>query len=95
MQVHGSSRLIQTLLQHDLVDELWLKVFPIVPGIGKRLCAEGSVPAGLNLLESASSPTGVISASCTRAGDVKTGSFALDPPTAAELARREQLRREE
>lgn len=75
IQVHGSSNLIQTLLQHDLVDELWLKIFPVVLGSGKRLFGEGALPAGFNLLECSSSPSGVIIASYARAGEVKTGSF--------------------
>ncbi len=76
LQVHGSGDLIQTLLKHDLVDELWLKTFPITLGRGKRLFAEGAVPAGFKLLEGRISPTGVIIANYARAGAVKTGSYA-------------------
>jgi dihydrofolate reductase len=75
MQVHGSGNLIQTLLKNDLVDELWLKIFPITLGIGKRLFDTGTLPAAYALAESKVSPTGVIIASYKRAGDVKTGSF--------------------
>ncbi len=92
IQVHGSGNLIQTLLKHDLVDELWLKIFPITLGRGKRLFAEGTIPVGFKLLESKTSPTGVIIASYARAGEVKTGSFALETPTDAELARRKRLK---
>jgi dihydrofolate reductase len=92
IQVHGSGNLIQTLLKHDLVDELWLKIFPITLGRGKRLFAEGTIPVGFKLLESKTSPTGVIIASYARAGEVKTGSFALEVPTEAELARRKRLK---
>jgi len=92
IQVHGSGSLIQTLLKHDLVDELWLKIFPITLGRGKRLFAEGTIPVGLKLLQSKTSPSGVIVASYARAGEVKTGSFALEPPTEAELARRKRLK---
>ncbi|MFN2277545.1 MAG: dihydrofolate reductase family protein, partial [Candidatus Promineifilaceae bacterium] len=49
LQVHGSGDFIQTLLQHDLVDELWLKIFPIVLGTGKRLFAGGTIPAAFTL----------------------------------------------
>jgi dihydrofolate reductase len=91
LQVYGSSNLIQTLLKHDLVDELWLKIFPITLGRGKRLFAEGTIPAGFKLLNSGSSPSGVIVASYVRAGEVRTGSFALEVPTEAELARRQRL----
>lgn len=76
LQVHGSSNLIQTLLENDLVDELWLKIFPVTLGEGKRLFGEGTQPAAFELLESKASPSGVIVANYTRVGDVKTGSFA-------------------
>jgi dihydrofolate reductase len=91
IQVHGSSGLIQTLLKHDLVDELWLKIFPITLGKGKRLFGEGTVPAGFKLQESGVSPQGVIVASYRRAGEVRTGSFEPGAPTEAELARRKKL----
>jgi dihydrofolate reductase len=94
IQVHGSGNLIQMLLKHDLVDELWLKVFPITLGFGKRLFAEGTIPAGFKLLESEISPSGVIIASYERAGEVKTGSFGLETPSEAELARRKRLKEE-
>jgi dihydrofolate reductase len=92
IQVHGSSNLVQTLLKHDLVDELWLKIFPVTLGRGKRLFAEGSIPAGFKLLESGISPSGVIIANYERAGEVKKGSFGLETPSEAELARRKRLR---
>jgi dihydrofolate reductase len=92
IQVHGSGGLIQTLLKHDLVDELWLKIFPITLGRGKRLFAEGTIPVGFKLLDSGVSPSGVIVARYARAGEVRTGSFALEVPTEAELARRKRLK---
>lgn len=95
LQVHGSASLIQTLLRHDLVDELRLKIFPITLGRGKRLFADGAIPAGFELLESRVSPRGVIVANYARAGEVKTGSLAFAAPTAAEIARREKLAGEE
>lgn len=67
--------LIQTLLKHDLVDELWLKIFPITLGTGKRLFAEGTLPAAFTLREVKASSCGVIVASYERAGAVQTGSF--------------------
>ncbi len=76
LQVHGSANLIQTLLKNDLVDELWLKIFPVTLGNGKRLFSEGSIPAAFNLTGSKASPSGVIFASYVRNGEVKTGSFA-------------------
>jgi dihydrofolate reductase len=75
LQVHGSADFIQTLLAHDLVDELWLKIFPVTLGKGKRLFGEGTVPAAYALVESKVSPSGVIVASFRRAGEVGTGSF--------------------
>lgn len=75
LQVHGSSQLIQTLLEHDLVDEFWLKIFPVTLGTGKRLFAQGTVPAAFTLADSKASPAGVIVATLKRAGDINTGSF--------------------
>lgn len=75
LQVHGSGNLMQTLLKNDLVDELWLKIFPITLGTGKKLFDSGTVPAAFTLTESSHSPSGVIIANFKRAGDVKTGSF--------------------
>lgn len=76
LQVHGSGNLIQTLLKNDLVDELWLKIFPVTLGKGKRLFASGAMPAAFKLTQSKTSPSGVIFANYKRAGEVKTGSFA-------------------
>lgn len=75
LQVHGSANLIQTLLANDLVDEFWLKIFPVTLGTGKRLFDKGTIPAAFALAESKSSPSGVMIASFKRAGEVKTGSF--------------------
>jgi len=75
LQVHGSANLIQTLLEHDLVDEFWLKIFPVTLGMGKRLFDQGTISAAYTLVESKTSPAGVIVATLKRAGDVKTGSF--------------------
>jgi hypothetical protein len=71
------------------------EIFPITVGNGKRLFAEGTVAAGFELVESRTSPTGVIVASYKSAGKVRTGSFALEVPTEAELARRRRLKDEE
>lgn len=76
LQVHGSGNMIQTLLKNDLVDELWLKTFPVTLGSGKRLFAEGTMPAAFELTDSKISPSGIIFANYKRAGEVKTGSFA-------------------
>lgn len=76
LHVWGSGNLTQTLLKHDLVDELWLKIFPVTLGSGKRLFAEGAIPAAFKLTSSNVSPSGVIFANYERAGEVKTGSFS-------------------
>lgn len=75
LQVHGSGQLIQTLLENDLADELWLKIYPVTLGKGKRLFADGTIPAAFKLTESKTTPSGVIIANYERDGDVKTGSF--------------------
>ena len=75
LQVHGSSKLFQTLLKNDLVDEMWLKIVPITLGSGKRLFVDGAIPAAFILEDSSHSPSGVIFANFKRDGEVKTGSF--------------------
>lgn len=73
LQVYGSSDLVQTLFKNDLVDELWLKIFPVTLGEGKRLFKDGTIPASFSLVDSKISPKGVIFANYRRAGEVKTG----------------------
>jgi dihydrofolate reductase len=75
LQVHGSGNFIQTLLKHDLIDKFWLKIFPVTLGAGKRLFAEGTIPAAFRLTKSSVTPAGVIIANYERSGEVKTGSF--------------------
>ena len=76
LQVHGSGNLIQTLVRHNLVDEFRLWVFPVVIGSGKRLFADGTIPAGLKLVDSKISTTGVVIGTYEPAGELVTGSFA-------------------
>jgi dihydrofolate reductase len=78
LQVHGSGNLIQTLMRHSLVDEYRLWNFPLVIGSGKRLFSDGTVPAGLKLVDSTVSTTGVVIGTYEPAGEIVTGSFALD-----------------
>ncbi|WP_423604860.1 dihydrofolate reductase family protein [Sphingomonas sp. MS122] len=87
----GSSVLLQTLLAEDLIDELRLLTFPLVLGKGKRMLGDGARPAGFRLVDSNVSPSGVIIAAYERAGAVETGSFAMEEPTNAEIARRAAL----
>jgi dihydrofolate reductase len=76
LQVHGSANLIQTLLRHNLVDQYRLWVFPVVLGSGKRLFGDGATPAGLRLVDSKVSTTGVVMGTWEPAGELVTGSFA-------------------
>jgi dihydrofolate reductase len=92
--IQGSSELIQTLLANDLIDEFRLLVFPVLLGKGKKLFGNGTLPVGLKLLESKASSTGVIMSTYVRAGEVSTGSFALEQPTEAEVERRARIARE-
>ncbi len=78
LQVHGSGDLIQTLLKHDLVDEFWLKIFPVTLGAGKRLFGQGTMPGSYTLVDSKVLPSGVIIANFKRAGAVRTGSFIAE-----------------
>jgi dihydrofolate reductase len=75
IKVWGSSKLTQLLLMNDLVDELWLKIHPLILGKGKKLFDGGVIPAAFALTESSVSPTGVIIANYKRAGKVKTGTL--------------------
>jgi dihydrofolate reductase len=91
LQVHGSANLIQTLLRNDLVDEIRLLIFPVVVGPGKRLFAEGAVPAAFELTDSNTSTSGVLMVTYRRAGKPETGSMAFEDPTEAEVRRREAM----
>ena len=73
LKVIGSGNLVQTLFKNNLVDEMWLMIFPITLGSGKRLFAEGTIPAAFKLTDSLVTKNGVIFANYQRAGDVKTG----------------------
>jgi dihydrofolate reductase len=76
LQVHGSANLIQTLLEHDLIDEFRILTFPLVLGTGKRLFDGGTVPAGLEVTSSEVSSTGVVMATYRTGAEIKYGSFA-------------------
>jgi dihydrofolate reductase len=84
--VHGSGNLIQTLLKHNLVDVFSLFIFPVLLGSGKRLFADGTVPAGLRVVDTKTSTTGVIMARYEPAGELITGTFALEQPSESERA---------
>jgi dihydrofolate reductase len=91
LQVHGSSDLLQTLLEHDLVDEFNVWTFPLLVGGGKRLFGDGTMPASLKLADATISTTGVVIATYQRAGAIGYGSFALEELTPEEVERRRQL----
>jgi dihydrofolate reductase len=78
LQVHGSGDLLQTLLRQNLIDRFRLWTFPVVVGSGKRLFADGTIPAALKLVDSTVSTTGVVMGSYEPAGELVTGTFALD-----------------
>jgi dihydrofolate reductase len=80
LQVHGSGALIQTLLQHNLIDEFRLWTFPVLLGTGKRLFADGTRPAGLKLAETQTTSTGAVLQVLDFAGKLSYGSFALENP---------------
>jgi dihydrofolate reductase len=75
IQVWGSSKLIQLLLKNDLVDELHLKIHPLILGKGKKLFDNGATPAAFTLTKSVVTSKGVIIASYKRSGKVKTGTI--------------------
>ncbi|WP_212005240.1 dihydrofolate reductase family protein [Chitinophaga sp. HK235] len=93
--VNGSGKLIQTLLANDLADRLHIWTFPVTIGSGKRLFAEGTQPGNWELLGTTVSSTGVIMATYEPGGELKPGSFALETPTEAELARRKKVATED
>ena len=75
LHVWGSSKLIQLLLKNDLADELRLVIYPLTLGLGKKLFAEGTIPAAFTLAESRITSSGVIMADYRRAGEVRTGTI--------------------
>lgn len=74
LHVWGSGNLVQTLIKHDLVDAFWLMIYPLTLGSGKRLFAEGTIPAAFKVTESQVTPRGVTVVSYERAGTIKSGS---------------------
>lgn len=91
--LHGSSVLVQTLLEHGLADILHVWTYPVTFGKGKRLFGEGTQPVSWKLTDSKITSKGVILASYEPTGEIKTGTFELEgeKPSEAELARRKKL----
>jgi dihydrofolate reductase len=73
IQIHGSCGLLQTLIANDLIDEYRLFTFPVLIGTGKRLFGAGTVPAGLSLVQSRPTASGVLYSVYRRAGPLVTG----------------------
>jgi dihydrofolate reductase len=90
----GSSVLLQTLFTNDLVDEFRLLTYPLILGRGKRLFEGDAKPTGLKLVSSKVSGTGVVMSVYERGGEIKTGTYEMQAPSEAELARRERMKRE-
>lgn len=75
LHVYGSANLLQTLMKYDLVDEFWLKIYPLTLGSGKRLFVDGTIPAAFKVTESTIGSSGIIAVNYARAGAVTTGSY--------------------
>jgi dihydrofolate reductase len=74
LHVYGSANLVQTLMQHDVIDAFWLRICPLTLGTGKRLFVDGTIPAAFKVTESQVSPSGVVIVNYERAGAVPTES---------------------
>ena len=92
--IQGSSTLYVPLLAAGLIDRLVLMTFPVILGKGKRIFDQSECPGAMRLVEHFVSDKGVVIATYEPAGEVRTGTFETKPPSAAELERREKLRRE-
>ena len=75
LKIWGSSKLVQLLLEHNLVDELWLMFHPVILGKGKKLFDDTALPTSFELVESFTTGKGVIIANYKRGGEVKTGTM--------------------
>ena len=91
----GSATLVRSLLAAGLVDELFLSIFPVLLGKGKRWFGEGSKPGEWTMVDSLTCATGVVIARYRPSGPIRTGSFAQGDPSEAEIERREKMKEEE
>jgi dihydrofolate reductase len=94
LQVHGSGNMLQTLMKHNLIDEMNVWIFPLVIGKGKKLFEGGTVPSNLKLKKSRVSNSGVIIITYAPDGEIPLGSFAMAEPTQLELDRRTKVQTE-
>ncbi|MHB1169082.1 MAG: dihydrofolate reductase family protein [Longimicrobiales bacterium] len=81
IQVHGSSELVQTLLEHDLVDTLRIWMFPVALGTGKRLFGDGTIPSSFRLVDLQQNTTGAVLHVYERVGDLKYGAVEVGEET--------------
>lgn len=91
LHIWGSGELLQTLIGADLIDEYRIWIFPLVLGEGKRLFEDGVPPRGFTLVETGSTPEGVLVNTYRPAGPIPEESALPETPSEAELARREKL----
>ncbi|MBK5223555.1 MAG: dihydrofolate reductase family protein [Acidimicrobiia bacterium] len=73
LQIWGSGQLLQTLMQHDLVDAFRLMTFPLVLGSGRRLFSDGVVPVTLHPVDLTVTDLGVVISTYEPAGPVRHG----------------------
>ena len=92
--VYGSGNLIQTLLKNELIDKMYMWIYPFTFGRGKKLLEEGVLPKAWKLTDSKISSTGIIGAAYEPAGEIKPGSYVTQEPSKEELKRREKLAKE-
>ncbi|MGY0634558.1 dihydrofolate reductase family protein [Luteimonas sp. A478] len=92
--IQGSSELYPALLGARLIDRLFLVTMPVILGRGKRLFSGAAAPTGLKLVDHRIASTGAVVTVYEQAGEVATGSFASETPSAAELARRDKIKHE-
>jgi len=95
LMTQGSATLVRSLLAAGLVDELFLSIFPVLLGKGKRWFGEGSKPGEWTMVDSLTSATGVVIARYRPSGPIRTGSFVQGDPSEAEIERREKMKEEE
>jgi dihydrofolate reductase len=91
LHIWGSGEMLQTLIAADLIDEYRIWLFPLVLGEGKRLFENGLPPRGLALVETRSTPKGVLINTYRPSGPITLGTAQPEKPSDAELARRKKL----
>lgn len=89
--IQGSSTLYPQLLERGLLDRLVLMTAPITLGAGKRLFGEGTPPGAFKLVEQRLGVGGSVLSTYEPAGEVETGSFAMEQPSAREIERRRKM----